>query len=118
MVQTPSAENPNQPRQSADDREQLIEFIKEAEFVRALADTSGWKIIERDLRLSREEIASRLGYLSPKRPEFDEARVRFLASDMLIKMVEDYEENRKKTMELLSRLENTGNEIALDYDTR
>lgn len=81
-----------------------------------MTQQAGWGIIERDLTNYRREIGKKIAYLNPKRPEFNEARILFLAADKLINMVNDYQENRDMAMELLEKLENPDLAIAMDID--
>jgi len=77
----------------------------------------GWAILVRDLTLYRDGIAKKLAYLSPKKPEFDEARIMFLAVDKLFDMVEDYQENRDRAIELLNKMDNPDLAVTMDIDT-
>jgi len=64
----------------------------------------------------REGLMSKLAYMNVSRPEFDEMRRLYIASDKLISMVEDYKVNRDKAVEYLNVLDNPEISIALDVD--
>jgi hypothetical protein len=96
--------------------EDLRSFIAEAEMVRQMASTPGWNIMVRDLVEYKNTLADALPYLNTKTKEFFEARILFIASDKLLKLVDDYEENRKRSVELLERIQNTDINITLDVD--
>ena len=101
------------PRNSDD----LEGFIREASEVKALTATPGWAILERDLLRYKEEIFNKLAYLSPLRPEFEESRALFIATDKLLSIVNDYEYNRDKAIELLNKLQNPELAVVMDIDT-
>lgn len=94
----------------------LREYTLEAEQVDLLKTQPGWQILQRDLDQYLNEIGSKLPYLNTKSKEYSEARVLYIASDKLLKMVLDYEENRKRALELLEKLDNTKENIVLDVD--
>ena len=94
----------------------LEEFIREASEVKNLTQNLGWAILERDLNLYRDGIAKKLAYLNPQRPEFNEARVLFLAVDKLFDMVEDYQANRDEAIALLNKIENPDLAVVMDID--
>jgi len=94
----------------------LREYTLEAEQVELLRQHNGWLILERDLEQYKAEIGEKLPYLNPKSPEFQEARILFIASDKALKMVEDYIENRRRALELLNKIENPKENIVLDVD--
>jgi len=96
--------------------EDLEGFIKEASEVKNLTDQKGWHILERDLMDYKTRIGQQIAYLNPKSPQFEEARVLYIASDKLLTMVSDYEENRAKAIELLTKLENPNLTVAMDVD--
>lgn len=96
--------------------EELEGFVREANEVKVLTQQAGWGIIERDVGEYRFGIGNKLAYLNPKRPEYEEARILFLASDKLLALINDYESNREKALELLGKLENPNLTIALDVD--
>ena len=98
------------------DNEGMREFVREASEVKQMTAMAGWGILERDIKLYRERLVAKLAYVSPERPEFYEARLIFLAADKLLSMVNDYEFNRDKMIELLNKLDNPGLEITLDVD--
>ena len=97
-------------------REDLEEFIKEAGEVKFLTQQTGWAILERDLSIYRDGISKKLAYMNPSRPEFNEARILFLAVDKIFDIVNDYQENRDMAIELLNKMENPDLAIALDVD--
>ena len=94
----------------------LQDFLIEANQVKSLANHGGWQILERDLNLYQNEIAKRIAYLNPKRPEAYEARVMFLAADKLLTMVNDYEENRTAAIAMLNKIENPDLVVPFDID--
>jgi len=94
----------------------LREYILEAEQVDLLKRNSGWLIIERDFNQYKDEISSKLAYLDPKSAEFREARILYISADKLLKMFDDYAENRKRALELLNRIDNPKENIILDVD--
>jgi hypothetical protein len=94
----------------------LREFALEAEQVGLLQKYRGWEILERDLGQYKNEIGSKLPYLDPKSKEFTESRILYIAADKLMKMFEDYAENRKRALELLERIDNPKEHIILDVD--
>lgn len=94
----------------------LREYALEAEQVDLLRKQPGWQILERDLDQYLNEIGEKLPYLDTKSKEFREARVLYIASDKLLKMILDYAENRKRALELLEKLDNTKENIVLDVD--
>jgi len=96
--------------------EDLEGFIKEASEIKNLTETKGWHILERDLMDYKTRIGQQIAYLNPKSPQFEEARVLYIASDKLLAMVSDYEENRAKAIELLTKLENPNLAVAMDVD--
>ena len=107
-------EKPNPPEKQ--DPQELADFIQEANEVHQLTNMRGWQIIRRDLMSYRESIVSRLAYINPKRVEFNELRLLFLAADKLISMVEDYKVNRDKAKEYLDKLVNPEVAVPLDVD--
>ena len=96
--------------------EDLREYVAEAELVDLLTRTEGWGILQRDLEDYREKIGARLPYLNPKTVEFEEARIFYIACDKLLKMVEDYAENKRRAIELLEKIDNPKENIILDVD--
>ena len=96
--------------------DELEDFIREAGEVKTLTQQAGWGILERDLTLYRDEISRRIAYVNPKRPEFDEIRILFLAADKIISMVNDYQENRDRAIELLEKMQNPELAITMDVD--
>ena len=95
---------------------ELEEYIQEANEVNQLTSMRGWHILKRDLMGYRETLMSKLAYMNVSRPEFDELRRLYIASDKLISMVEDYKVNRDKAMEYLNVLNNPELAVALDVD--
>jgi len=94
----------------------LREFAVEAEQVSLLKKHQGWQILQRDLNNYITGTALNLPYLVPNSKDFNEARILFIASDKILKMVEDYEENKKRALELLERIDNPDKHIVLDVD--
>ncbi len=94
----------------------LEDFIREADEVRALTASRGWSIIERDLNEYRNQIISKLAYLDPSKLEHKEARVLFIATDKVLSLVNDYEENRVKAIEMLNKLNNPDLAVTMDID--
>lgn len=97
--------------------EDLEEFIREADEVKVLTTMRGWGIIARDLNEYRDGLINKLAYIDPKRPEHEEARILFIAVDKLFAIVNDYQENRDKAIELMNKLQNPELAVALDVDT-
>jgi len=81
-----------------------------------MTHTVGWGILKRDLEIYRDEIGAKLAYLSPRRHEFEEARITFQAADKLLAMVEDYAANRKNAIDFLERVDNPQENFTLDVD--
>jgi hypothetical protein len=98
------------------DPKDLEEFIREADEVRTLTNQTGWNILARDLTNYRNQIIDRLVYLDPSKPEFREAKILFVAIDKLFAIVNDYEENRVKAIELMEKLNNPQLAVAMDID--
>jgi len=96
--------------------ENIEDFIQEANEVRQLTTLRGWGILLRDLNNYRASVMSKLAYMNPKRPEYNEYRMLFLAADKIISMVEDYEVNRDKSIELLNKLQNQDVAVTMDVD--
>ena len=103
------------PTEQSSPRE-LEEYIQEANEVQQLTSMRGWHILKRDLLGYREGLMSKLAYMNVSRPEFDELRRLFIASDKLISMVEDYRVNREMAEKYLKVLNNPEVAIALDVD--
>lgn len=97
--------------------EDLEEFVREADEVKTLTQQAGWGILERDLRELKNGLAEKIAYADPTRPECREARVLFIAIDKLFALVNDYQENRDKAIELLNKLNNPDLTVMLDVDT-
>lgn len=113
---TKKKETPKLESKKLSEPDDLHIYIGEAQQVELMTHSEGWLIIERDLNDYREKIGSRLAYINPESEKYDEARIQYIASDKLIKMVEDYAENKRRAMELLERLENPQSIIPLDVD--
>ena len=96
--------------------EDLQAFIKEADQVKNMSQSEGWRILERDLTNYRNSIVNRLAYTDPSRPEHKEARILFIAIDKIFSMMEDYLENRDNAIHLLQRLENPNISVTMDVD--
>jgi hypothetical protein len=94
----------------------LEEFIREASEVKQLTQMTGWGILERDLTLYKDEIGKKIAYLHPSRPEFNEARILYLAADKLISLVNDYQENRDIAIDLLNKINNPDLAVTMDVD--
>jgi hypothetical protein len=99
------------------DPNDLEEFVKEASEVKQITQMQGWAILERDIRHYKNEIGKKLAYINPKRKEFEEIRILFLASDKLLSMVNDYQENRDIAIELLNKINNPDLAVTMDVDT-
>ena len=95
---------------------ELEDFIREADEVRNLTTQTGWGILERDINQYRTEISNKLAYLDPKSKEYYESKILFIASDKLLSLVNDYQENRDKAIELMTKLENPSLAITMDVD--
>jgi len=103
-------------KQSTTEPEDLRIYTAEAEHVNLMTASEGWAILSRDIAEYKEAIGSRLAYMNPNGKEYEDARIIFMASDKLIKMVEDYAENRRRALELLDKLDNPEENIILDVD--
>ncbi len=95
---------------------ELEDFIREANEVKALTQQGGWHILTRDLISLKDGLAKRLAYVSPKRPEHEEARIQFIAIDKLFALIDDYENNRNESIKLLDKLQNPDLAITMDID--
>ena len=95
----------------------LEAYIKEASDVKLLTQQGGWAILERDLLQYRDSLTNKLAYLDPSKPEFREARILFIAVDKIFSLVNDYEANRDRAIELLNKLENPSLNTIMDIDT-
>lgn len=76
----------------------------------------GWGILERDIIQYRNGIMSKLAYADSSRTEHREAQVLFIACDKLLSLVNDYQENRDRAIDLLNKLENPDVAITMDVD--
>lgn len=109
QLQTAAPGTPNQ--------SDLEEFIREADEVKSLTSSRGWSILERDFNGYKEDIAIKLAYLNPKKPEYWDAKILFIAIDKLMSIVSDYAENRDKAIELLTKIQNPEIAVTMDVDT-
>jgi len=91
-------------------------YVAEAEKVELMSFTPGWVILERDLTTYKEQISEKLAYLDPDTKEYKDARILYIASDKILKIVNDYAENRRRALELLHKIDNTQDNIVLDVD--
>lgn len=112
----PQAQEVSLPQTQLSEEDDLRVFAAEAEQVGLMAKHLGWQILSRDLSSARMKIGERLAYLNPKTALFEDSRIEYIAIDKILKMVDDYELNRAKTLELLERLDNPRENIALDVD--
>jgi len=94
----------------------LREFALEAEQVGLLENHNGWRILVRDFSLWREGLLNKLPYIDPKSKEYSEARILLIVADKLLKITEDYSENKKRYLDLLERIDNKKENIVLDVD--
>jgi hypothetical protein len=98
------------------DVDNLMVFSAEAEQVGLMTRHPGWSIIKRDLETYRQKMGEAIPYLSPGTEDFNKSRLLYIASDKLLGMVEDYDQNRKRALELIEKLENQKENIVLDVD--
>jgi len=96
--------------------EDLEEFIREASEVKQLTEHPGWGVLARDLSEYRNGLVNRIAYIDPKKPECLEARVLFIAIDKLFSIVNDYQENRDRAIELLNKIQNPSLAVTMDID--
>ena len=96
--------------------EELDEFIHEANEVKQLTSMYGWQVLKRDIQMFQQSIVSKLAYAHPKRPEYYEAKLLYIACDKLLSLVDDYEVNKAKAVELLQKLQNPDVAISMDVD--
>lgn len=101
-----------------DEMSDLRFYVAEAEKIELMQMTQGWQILERDLSQYKSQISSKLAYISPKLPEFEESRILFIAADKILSIVNDYAENRKRAIELLKKIDNPQDNIILDMDNQ
>lgn len=99
-----------------DSPEDLEAFIREASEVKQLTQHPGWGIIARDLTLYRNGLMDKIVYIDPSKPESREARVLFIAVDKIFALINDYQENRDRAIELLNKLENPDLAVTMDVD--
>lgn len=109
MLRTQDQETPNP--------NDLEAYIKEASAVKTLTQQEGWQILERDLLQYRDSLTNKLAYLDPSKPEHREARILFIAVDKIFSLINDYEANRDRAIELLNKLENPSLNTIMDIDT-
>jgi len=98
------------------EEQDLDAYIKEADEVRAMLLTPGWAILERDLSKLYENLIPVLAYKDPKRSEFYEAQVLYIAIDKILALVKDYETNRDKAIEFLNKIQNPELAVTMDVD--
>ena len=103
-------------RKTNNEIDSLREYSLEADLVGQLQKHQGWGIIERDLNQYKNEISANIAYLNTKSKEFQEARILYIAADKLLSLFRDYDQNRKRALELLDRIDNTQENIILDVD--
>ena len=72
--------------------------------------------MERDLSALRESVVPKLAYLHSKRPEHYEARIVYAGVDTFLALIDDYQVNRDKAIELLNKLQNPDLAITMDVD--
>lgn len=108
----PQTKSPEIPKPS-----DLEDYIKEASEVKVLTQQAGWGILERDLLEYRNGLINHMAYLDPSKPEFREARILFIAVDKIFALVNDYEENRDRAIDLLNKIENPSLATIMDIDT-
>jgi len=113
---TKSAVKQNPVSPTNNEADSLREYVLEAEQVELLKKYNGWAILERDLNQYRDEIGCKIAYLDPRSKVFTDARIQYIAADKLLKMMDDYAENRKRALELLDRIDNQKENIVLDVD--
>ena len=99
-----------------DEMHELRFYVAEAEKVDLMKVTPGWEILERDLNEYKKQIGEKLAYLNPASVEYYDAKTLYIASDKILKIVNDYADNRKRAVELLYRLDNKQDNIVLDVD--
>lgn len=113
---TKKREVPQIPDKELDEQEQLLHFSLEAEQVDLMTQHRGWQILQRDLEEYRKRIGDTLPYLETDTKEYKEARIMYIATDRLLKLVEDYQVNRKKAVEFIDKLDNLKENIVYDVD--
>jgi hypothetical protein len=96
----------------------LRAFIAEAELVSLMTRTPGWEVLERDVSEYIKKLGERIPYLNPKSDECLSARLLYIASDKLLKIVTDYANNRAEALAFLDKLDNTKENIVLDVDNQ
>lgn len=96
----------------------LREYASQAELVSLLKTTPGWEIIEADLLLYKSSIGEKIAYLQPYTKEFNEARILYIAADKVLKIFDDYAENKVRALELLKKIDNPQDSITLDMDNQ
>ena len=108
---------PRTPDQEIPSPSDLEAYIKEASEVKLLTQQAGWGILARDLREYQSGLGNRIPYLDPSKPEYREARILFIAVDKIFSLINDYEDNRDRAIELLNKLENPSLNTVMDIDT-
>ena len=104
------------PRSNISAPQDLEEFILEANEVKALTASPGWGIVERDLARLQAGIVPKLAYLDDAKPEVKEAKRLYIGIDKVLALINDYEANRDKAIEMLEKLENPDLAVAMDID--
>jgi hypothetical protein len=94
----------------------LREYAAQAELVELLKTQPGWEIIANDLQQYKSSIGEKIAYLNPKSEEYHTARILYIAADKVLKIVDDYAENRRRALDLLEKLDNQQENIVLDVD--
>ena len=98
------------------EHDELRAFANDAEQVALMTSHRGWEILSSDIEITKKSVGEKLPYLDPKSSHFMEARLSYLVCDKLLKMVEDYAENRKRTVELLDKLDKLQENVPFDVD--
>ncbi len=96
----------------------LREYAAEAEQVEMLKNHPGWLTVEADLQEYKKSIGEKLAYVQPFSKEYNEARILFIAADKVLKIVDDYVENRKRALDLLKKIDDPKGNITLDMDNQ
>ena len=102
--------------QKENEIDSLREYARQAELVGLLKTQPGWEILESDLRQYKSAIGEKIAYLNPKSVEYHNSRILFIAADKVLKIVDDYAENRQRALDLLEKLDNQQENIVLDVD--
>ena len=96
--------------------EDLRIYAADAEKVELMTRTPGYEIIKNNLEEYRLKIGESIAYLNPTTKEYYEARTMYIASDKLLKLIEDYAFNRQRAVEFLKKLDNLNENVILDVD--